>query len=211
MILKERRTNPMKKFVRSIALTLAAVLVFGMTVFAATSTETTNTSFSDVEQKLFDDAIAISYATKTDGVTVGPVSADWLTRAKEYVATHPNVIKGEVLTVVDFRSAGAATVTFNTKYFTGEGPFYVLHYYAKDWETGAYDKEAWELIPVTKNADGTFSFTCNSFSPFALITGTAGSAVVAPKTGEVIAISAILALIMMAGVVVCAKKARLQK
>ena len=200
----------MKKFVRSIALTLAAVLVFGMTVFAAGSPNT-GAGLGDVEQKLFDDAIAIGYSIKTEGVTVGPVSADWLARAKEYVATHPNVIKGEVLTVVDFRSTGAATVTFNTKYFTGEGPFYVLHYYAKDWETGAYDKEAWELIPVTKNADGTFSFTCNSFSPFALITGTAGSAVVAPKTGEVIAISAILALIMMAGAVVCAKKARLQK
>jgi len=201
----------MKKFVRSIALVLAAVLVFGMTALAATSSETTNTSLSDVEKKLLDDAVEIGYSTTGDGITVGPVSADWLKRAKDYVAAHPEVVKGEVLTCVDIRHNGAATVTFNCKYFTGNGPFYVLHYDAADWETGAYNENNWKLIAVTKNADGTYSFTSPSFSPFAFISGTAGSAVVAPKTGEVIAISAILALIMMAGAVVCAKKARLQK
>lgn len=201
----------MKKFVRSIALVLAAVLVFGMTALAATSSETTNTSLSDVEKKLLDDAVEIGYSTTGDGITVGPVSADWLKRAKDYVAAHPEVVKGEVLTCVDIRHNGAATVTFNCKYFTGNGPFYVLHYDASDWETGAYNENNWKLIEVTKNADGTYSFTSPNFSPFAFISGTAGSAVVAPKTGEVIAISAILALIMMAGAVVCAKKARLQK
>lgn len=200
----------MKKFVRTIALALAAVMVFGMTALAAPSPSTT-TTLTGTDQQLFTDAVVIGYSVKGEGFSVGPVSADWLARAKEYVANHPNVIKGEVHTCVDIRHDGAATFTFNCKYFTGEGPFYVLHYFEKDWETGEYKPESWELIPVTKNADGTFSFTANSYSPFAFITGTAGAAVVAPKTGEVIAISAILALIMMAGAVVCAKKARLQK
>ncbi len=202
----------MKKFVRTIALALAAVLVFGMTALAAPSAETNNTNLSDIEKKLLDDAVEINYSLQGDGFTAGPVDGWWIEKAKEYVAAHPDVIKGEVLTVVDIRHNGAADVTFNCKYFTGNGPFYVLHYVGKNWEDRSqYDKDAWQLIQVTKNANGTFTFHSDSYSPFAFISGTAGAAVVAPKTGEVIAISAILALIMMAGAVVCAKKARLQK
>ena len=205
----------MKKLIRSIALTVAAVLVFGMVAMAAPSTETNNTPLTGDDLKLFEDAIQIKDTVDgTSGISVGPVSSKWLTRAREFVNTHPQVVKGEVLTVVDIRHDGAADVTFNCKYFTGNGPFWVLHYYGNDWENDdAYEgqKECWELIEVKINGNGTYTFHSDRFSPFAFVSGTAGAGVVAPKTGEVIAISAILALIMMAGAVVCAKKARLQK
>ena len=61
------------------------------------------------------------------------------------------------------------------------------------------------------NNNGTVTFQVKDFSPFAIVEGTASAAVVAPKTGEVIALAAIMAIVMMAGAAVCAKKARIQK
>ena len=71
---------------------------------------------------------------------------------------------------------------------------------------------SYEIINAVAIDDNILQFQTSSASPFAIVTGTAtATSVVAPKTGEVIALSAILAIVMMAGAALCAKKARLQK
>ncbi|MCR5458791.1 MAG: hypothetical protein K6F51_02730 [Acetatifactor sp.] len=196
----------MKKFMRTIALTVAAVLVFGMTVFAAGSTSTTTTDANQqLATQIAQDNIDMNYTAT--GAKFDGLKPDWLARARKYAADHG---LGEIYTVSNITHDGPATVSFKSKYAAANGEYYMLHYIGKDWQNdAAYDPEAWVVIPITNN-NGTLTFSSDSFSPFALGKG-AAKAVVAPKTGEVIAISAILAMMMMAGAVVCAKKARLQK
>jgi hypothetical protein len=198
----------MKKLVRSIALVLAAVMVFGMTVFASSPQTST---LQGTNQWLFDESQKLWYSVQAhgnDGVTVGPVSEDWLKRAREYAAAN-NL--GEIYCVYDIRHNGAATVHFTTTFADANGTgYFMLHYTDPAWETNGYDAKYWEVIPVTNN-NGVLEFTSASFSPFGFGKGAGAASVVAPKTGEVIAITVILAMILMAGAAVCAKKARLQK
>ena len=199
----------MRKLMRTIALTIACVLVFGMVAMAAGSTSTTTTGTGDT--KVAKDGIGIAGTLQApEGVKVFPLNAAWLARAQAYADTRDEL--GKVLTIFDLR----ATVTnfdFTVSFDELEaGKNYVyIHYYGENWETD-YDPSKWEIISAV--VDGkNITAHANSTSPWAIVeaTGTVATAVVAPKTGEVIAISAILAMLMMAGAVVCAKKARLQK
>lgn len=196
----------MKKFARTIALVIAAVMVFGMTVIAADSTSTTTTDANQqLANRIAQDNIDMNYTAS--GAKFDGIKPDWLARARKYAADHG---LGEIYTVSNIVHDGPATVSFQSKYADANGAYYMLHYVGADWQNdAAYNPESWVVVPVTNN-NGTLTFTSDSFSPFALGKG-AAAAVVSPKTGEVMAISAILAMIMIAGAVVCAKKARLQK
>ena len=95
MILKERRTNPMKKFARTIALVIAAVMVFGMTVIAADSTSTTTTDANQqLANRIAQDNIDMNYTAS--GAKFDGIKPDWLARARKYAADHG---LGEIYTV----------------------------------------------------------------------------------------------------------------
>ena len=205
----------MKKLMKSIALTLAAVLVFGMTVSAASSSSASTATASAVDQQLASQVQQIA----NDGVnvgggqgyTIGNLNEKWLVRMQKYADAHG---LGKVLTCFDL-SSGATNVNVTLRYNgLSDGQSYVfLHYVGANWQDDSkYDENAYEVIGTTKDGKFLTGFF-KSFSPVGIAEGTASAAsgVVAPKTGEVIALSAIMALIMIAGAVVCAKKARLQK
>lgn len=199
----------MRKLMRTIALTVACVLVFGVVAMAAgsTSTQTTNAGDAAVAQQAYD----LQYSLKApEGTKIYPLNAEWLERAKAFAAGNNSV--GNVLTIFDLRST-AKDFDFSVTYDgLEEGKNYVfLHFIGENWETEYSDPTKWEIVSAVVNGK-VISGHAKSTSPWAIAEGTAtGAAVVAPKTGEVIAISAILAMLMMAGAVVCAKKARLQK
>ena len=199
----------MKKLMRTIALTLAAVLVLGITVFAASPT----TGGDDaLNTRIAKDGIEINWSLQgPDGVKINPLNRWWFERACEFAATQENI--GDVLTVFDIT---ATQTNFSIKFSYNElqkGQKYaLLHYNSATWQdTSTYDIKNWEIIYVDYDDVKTITAQIGNTSPFAIAVVTGSGAVVAPKTGEVIALSAILALIMMAGAVVCAKKARLQK
>lgn len=204
----------MKKLMKSIALVLAAVMVFGMTVCAASSSSTPTATASVVDQQLAEDANQIANDHVNvgggKGYTIGNLSEKWLIRMQRYADAHG---LGKVLTCFDLYSDATnvdVTLRFNR---LSEGKSYVfLHYIGANWQDDSkYDENAYEVIGTTVNGKYISGFF-TKFSPVGIAEGTASAtAVVAPKTGEVIALSAIMALIMIAGAVVCAKKARLQK
>lgn len=200
----------MKKFARTIALIVAAVLVFGMTVFAAPST--TTRTLTDEEKEALQIALDnINMNESATGATFDGLKPDWLKRARKFSDDHG---LGYIYTVSNIKHDGPAHVTFLSKYAdanaSGNDQYFMLHYIGEDWENDAkYNPEAWIVIPVYIE-NGKFAFDSDSFSPFAFGKGNV-KAIVAPKTGEVVVISVIVAMIMMAGAVVCAKKARLQK
>jgi len=203
----------MKKLIRSIAITLAAVLVFGMTVCAAGSPSAPTASAADTAlaaqaQQIANDGVNVGNG---QSYKIGNLSEKWLIRMQRYADAHG---LGKVLTCFDLSSSATnvdVTLRFND---LSEGKSYVfLHYIGADWQDDSkYDENAYEVISTKVNGKFISGFF-TKFSPVGIVEGSASaaSAVVAPKTGEIIALSAIMALIMIAGAVVCAKKARLQK
>ena len=199
----------MRKLMRTIALTVACVLVFGMIAMAAPSTSTSTSNGAD--NAVANEAYALNYSlTAPEGTAIYPLNNEWLQRAKDFAASKAEI--GNVVTIFDLRS-NAKDFDFSVtcdKLESGKS-YVLLHFIGTNWEKEYTDPTAWEVIKCTVNGK-TLTAHVNGTSPFAIAEGSAtGAAVVAPKTGEVIAISAILAMLMMAGAVVCAKKARLQK
>lgn len=186
----------MKKLVKTIAVTIAAVLVFGMTVSAAGSTDTSTSNA--VADQLAKDAMNMS-ASGAEDLKLNPVGPHWLESAQAFANGQAGV--GKVLTAFELTSSAKnVTVTVNYAGLEAGKSYVFLH----------YNGTSWDIIPATLNGQ-SLTGTFPSFSPVAIAEGTASAAVVAPKTGEVIALTAILAVIMMAGAAVCAKKARFQK
>ena len=196
----------MKKLIKTLALTLAAVLVFGLTVSAATSPSTA--TVSAVTQALANDASQIA----SDGGfgvagTIGNLDEDWLARAQAYADAHG---LGKVVTIFRFDSS-AKNVNFSVRYanLKDNQEYSFLHYTG---DVNNYDANAWEVIKATKSEGQRLTGFFVSFSPIGIVEGSASAAaVVAPKTGEVVTLAILMALMMIAGAVVCAKKARLQK
>ncbi|MBO4748877.1 MAG: hypothetical protein J5546_01025 [Lachnospiraceae bacterium] len=189
----------MRKLMRSIALTVACVLVFGVVAMAANSTSTTTSSATN--DQVAKDAYAMNYSLQApEGTTIYPLNEDWLNSAKDFAKSNGQV--GDVLTVFDLQST-AKGFNFSVTYDKLEaGKNYVFLHFVDG---------QWVIVDAVVNGKMISGYAAST-SPWAIAEGTAtGAAVVAPKTGEVIAISAILAMLMMAGAVVCAKKARLQK
>lgn len=206
----------MKKLIKSLALVLAAILVFGLTVSAAPSPSGVNAT--DLDRKIAGQVqkIANNGGFGVNG-QIGNLSAKWLKWAQDY-ATAKNL--GEVKTIFFFDS-NETNKNFSCRFDEVEkGKEYVfLHYTGANAKSGnwedvtekEYDPNAWEVIKVTVTDDYILTGYFNSFSPIGIAEAGSGASVVAPKTGEIIALAAIMALIMIAGAVVCAKKARLQK
>lgn len=64
----------------------------------------------------------------------------------------------------------------------------------------------WDVIPAEAPADGTVKATFGSFSNYAIVQVDLGAA--SPKTGEGFPVVVVMALVCLAGVVVCRRKVR---
>lgn len=216
----------MKK--RIFALMSAFVLTFGMTVsvFAASSADapTTVTAVpvvNDITQDVADAmAKSTTLAEAPAGTTITAVPAATANAAKEQAKTVVGT-GAAIATVVDLQvPAGTEKASFTLQIPTVKGGDSVLILHQKSDGT-------WETINPDSVADGKVSFTMTSFSPVAVVikaaevTSTvvtvpsagaaapsaAVSALVAPKTGDVLMAVALLAAICMTGMVVSFKKA----
>lgn len=196
----------MKKFVKTLAATLATVLVFGMTVSAAGSTSTSTTD--STQKQNVEDVQNLAKSGQTKGVDANGNVVDMKINfgtvedqksAQEFATANG---LGTVLVEFDMTcSASNFTAILKVPGLKNNTEYTALHFKGGKWVS----------IATTNNNNGTVSFPVDSCSPFAIVEGKAAAAVVAPKTGEVIALAAILAIAMMAGAVVCARKARVQK
>ena len=168
----------MKKF----AAVLAALLVLscGTTVLAAPSANAS--------------ALKDAVKTETAGVTLEAVTADVVEEAFE-VAEEKNA-NSTVLALVDVKSTGSKTITFEVAEVKAGDKIYLLHQKA--------DK-TWEVIHPDKVEDGKVTATFTSLSPVAIVKVPATATL--PKTGAPVVLP-VVALICAAGAVGCAKKVK---
>ena len=203
----------MKKFIKTLAATLATVLVFGMTVSAAGSPSTTTTPANTIPTYISVNTQDIQKAGATkailaDGSTVKP---EMVALGEEYEKAFKEFAQknglGDLVASFDMtvKTEGDFKLMLKVAMVSKGTELSLLHMVDGQIHTHA--------LTATGEDNTYISDAIDHNSPFAIVVGKASTttAVVAPKTGEVIALSAIIAIIMMAGAVVCAKKARLQK
>ncbi|MCI9436672.1 MAG: hypothetical protein HFH85_05800 [Lachnospiraceae bacterium] len=206
----------MKRFSKMLALGLAAVLVFGMTAQAEGSSSTENNA-PVVEGEDLGGATKneVKEETRT-AVTTTVTSAATVQAVKN--ATGGTNRSQTVKTVIDLTiPEGGATVTVAVAGAKMYQTFIVAHM----TDDGSAVKE---LISAKCTKDGFVTFTAKSGSPFAIIqvgddseittaapTTTETTPGTAPKTGETIPVAGVLAVLFMAGVIVCANKVRYNK
>lgn len=199
----------MKKFIKTLAATLATVLVFGMTVSAAESPSTTTASPAITP----DNAVTTQNIQKA-GATKG-VTKDGTAFKLDMAALD----KGAEQEFVDYANANGfkrvvASFDMNAGGRSDFTAIFKVASVSKEADLSLITKVDGKIVNLGKmnnNGDQTWSIGITHNSPYAIVEGVSAATVVAPKTGEVIALSAIIAIIMMAGAVLCAKKARLQK
>lgn len=144
---------------------------------------------------------------------------------------YAEVVKVFYLNVWDEEAAKGQTITLAMPEALAHETYYVVHF------GNGLDKPATEIIPATAK-DGSISFSVTSGSPFAIVkmdptrttfnptgeaeapsesttqapasttTTTPGTS---PKTGETVPVAGILAVILMAGAIVCANRVRYNK
>lgn len=184
----------MKKFTKMLALCLALAMVFGMSVSAAENP-------SVVSQKVWEDV--------RESIENGKFGREVL-----YVAGY-----------FDINEPGKwvlQTSDGHNYQQPAEGGYVLFHY---NKETGEFLEE---VAVYYDSATGEYYAMIESCSPFVLVvvkdnvkpglppvegtapatTTTAAGAPVSPKTGEALPVAGMMAVLCLAGVVVCAKKAR---
>ena len=192
----------MKKFAKMLALGLALAMTFGMTVCAAGSPGTSDPS---------DDGLGY-WAPEGFEAVVTPVTESM---ANDVLAYAKNSGKDIVEPIIAFSITPPAN--WDGKPVTIQ---FVLYHFK--------DGKFVEDIAVTWNSkDKRYESVITSFSDFVLVkvkdngsnppasapststtTTTATGAPVSPKTGETLPVAGMMAVLCLAGVVVCAKKAR---
>lgn len=194
----------MKKFTKMLALCLALAMVFGMSVSAATNPSVVAKNIADVVKK----------GTEVQGRTV-----EYIVRLEE---SNPENGSFE-LTERDLDENGCVWFRLSTP---PKGMGYVLYHFNED---GTFSDEVAVVYDHTEE-DGSEIYYAKptKFSPFVLVlvsgtvtpalppvegtapttTTTATGAPVSPKTGETLPVAGMMAVLCLAGVVVCAKKAR---
>ena len=122
----------MRKLMRTIALTVACVLVFGVVAMAANSTSTGSSSATN--DQVAKDAFAMAYTLQApDGTNINPLNEDWLNSAITFANAHPEI--GKVLTVIDL-SSDKKDFDFSVE-FNGLDPnksYVWLHYVDGEWK-----------------------------------------------------------------------------
>lgn len=215
----------MKKFSKIMAASLALALAFGMTVSAAPS----GGSSDGVKQALQEQANGVNSSIKAPegvvayatAVTEGAYNnvldkvADSATSQKAAAALKLSGAKVlPPLLVIDLHSDKEnVELTFAVPGAATGKRYALLHMNA--------DGSVKEVLPATCAADGTITATFTTFSIYAVVeieevgdNGPAESPAPAPsdntspKTGETMPVAGIMALLLLAGAVVCAKKVR---
>ena len=191
---------------KRIAALLAAVLVFSMgtTVFAASpSTDNTsvNTEASVAAQEEAEalasgvEAANVVVNGQNVAVTISSVSPATVSEAKK-VAEINLPASATVLKVVDVSlpvDFEKVTLTFEVSGVKAGQKVTVLH---------MLPDHNWEILPGTAG-NGTVTATFTSLSPVAFVVGATS-----PKTGETLPVFALLAVICLAGTVVCTRKVK---
>lgn len=213
-------------------LTALMVLAMGTTAFAAGSSDTsnvedTNRPSSQQQAVLTANAeTASQVASPTAGIAVavpGGVYGAQVIVAAQVVAAQVDA-NAQVMTVVEVSGTIPADglVTFTVPGIQAGDNIAILHL------TG----NGWELIPVEAVGNGTITGRFTSFSPVAFVklpkqltgpvqgttpgafqagqqTGTSTtSAVSSPKTGSAFSVLPVLAMLCVAGMIVCGRKAK---
>lgn len=203
----------MKKFISVLAALM--VLVMGTTVFAASPTTET--------QQAQDYLAAVSKVTDADGNNVSLTAA-----STDVIAAAERIANVSVKTVVNVEgitlAAGeTATLTFSVSGITAGADIQVLHWDGTKWES--------DSVSGVRVEDGKVTATFSSLSPIAIVEKTQGATapetttstssqtgdntaatatttVTSPQTGENATLLPVLAVICLAGVVVCTRKVK---
>lgn len=192
----------MKK--RVLALVCAMVLTMGMslnvcaagsaTASSNSSSGSSDTPLTTATQKFSETTLeefANTTTVKSGSATIGEVSYD---TAAEAIAEAKKAV-GEnafVATVVDLKADKAGSYTIGCPNVWKGQKVTIIHQKADN---------TWEYIKPTKVADNEVTFTLNSFSPVAVVIDTTSG-----KTGDSAGVVAAMAVVCLAGVVICGKK-----
>lgn len=222
----------MKKFAKMLALSVATVLTLGMTVSAAESVSTTNPSVTADTLATQAEAVQAANPTATteDGtavtLTVEATTVEMFDDAETAADAMDLAANDGTTTVIaafELDAAGATNVTISITVpgVTADGKYAFLH----------FNGTAWELIAATNN-NGVLTGTFASLSPVAVVEIVDGAAPTtnnggnrssasapaaapapaeSPKTGETVPVAGVMALILIAGAAVCAKKVRFER
>lgn len=209
----------MKKFSKMLALGLAAVLVFGMTAQAEGSSNTENNK-PVVEGESYPEGVIPNVVDDTEKATVTATVTTDAVKQQVKTAMGNDGRKQNVMGVVDITIPKGETVTV-----TVAVPGVLQHHTIAVAHLSDDGKTVIEVLKGVCNKDGFVTFTVTGGSPFAIIrvgddseittapadsttTTTPGTA---PKTGETVPVAGVLAVLFMAGVIVCANKVRYNK
>lgn len=228
----------MKKSSKILTLSLAMALVFGMTVSAAGSTSTTNSEVTNTTLAKQAEEVQKDAAAKTEDGTEVTVTVAATTVEKFDSAAAAAKEQAKTLTKNDGTATVVAAfelsvdvadkpviISVKVPGVKADGKYAFLH----------YDGAKWEVIAASNN-NGTLTGTFNSLSPVAVIelkdgaepaqsnnnnnsnnnssnntAAAPASAAVSPKTGETVPAAGIMAVILIAGAVICAKKYQMSK
>lgn len=191
---------------KKIAALLVAVLVLSVgTPVLASSPSTSNTSASSSAEAAAEaEAAALASGVSAGSVvvngqsvnvTISSASPATVSEAKKVaeinLSENATVLKVvEVSLPVDFDKV---TITFDVSGVVAGQSVTVLH---------MLPDHNWEILPATAG-NGTVTATFTSLSPVAFVVGATS-----PKTGETLPVFAILAVICLAGTVVCTRKVK---
>lgn len=231
----------MKKFSKMLALGMALSLAFGVTAFASDSITVDTSGLGEgvlesiaVEGTLQEgDKVVAAPAPENTEESVWDEFRDWSKVIEASGYKEPGPVSFSIATnfEVEVQNAdgekvdrGEITLTFDWVGFEASKNYAVLH----------YDGTKWEIIPATVTADGVKA-TFTSLSPVVIVevskyvaptdndnntganTNTNNSAPAqneapkSPQTGGVLPAAELMALISLAGSVVCARKVRSRK
>lgn len=210
----------MKKRILALACAMTMVLGMSLSVSAAgsstaeevvpasrevltTATESTNTTGQVVTGATIEEFATTTTVSGVAGAKIEAVSNE---TAKAMIEEANKVVGNGafIATVVELNvpaGTGAATFTVGCPNVWKGQSVTILH----QKSDGTF-----ETIAPSAVADNAVTFTMTSYSPIAIVVNTAagGSAIVSPKTGEIIVLVAGLAALCCAGVVHFGRKAR---
>lgn len=208
----------MKKFSKMLALGLAAALVFGITVQAAGSSDTeTNTPVIEGEE--FPEGVVKNpVCEETAKAVTGTVTSNDVKQQVKSAMGNDGRTQN-VMGVVDITVPAGQTVTV-----TVAVPGVKQHHTIAVAHMSDDGKTVKEILKGVCHKDGFVTFTTTGGSPFAIIRVGDDSEITtapatpaettpgtAPKTGETVPVAGVLAVLFMAGVIVCANKVRYNK
>ena len=184
----------MKK--RILALACAMVMVFAMSLSVCAAPSVTDEALVSGGVELNTEVLA--EIAKTTTVTSGTATIKAVSQNKAAESIQAaEVLCGSnaiVAAVFDMEASAGGTFTVACPKVAKGMNVVVLH---------QLDNGTWETIKPSSIANGSITFSINSFSPVAIVVNGTAS-----KTADMAAMAAVMALVSAAGAAVCSKKSR---